>query len=127
MASAPSDRGIPSSISTLLHSTFPLSRASRVTVASDPSEVPPRAGKGATLCLMDPPREGAADWLDWIESKEDLETILYVSCDPMTQVRDVASLVEHGYEIRKIYGYDMFPNTGHIETLAVLVRGGKRK
>ena len=81
-------------------------------VASDPSEVPPRAGKGATLCLMDPPREGAADWLDWMESKGDLETILYVSCDHDAGER-------RGFpgrariRNRHLYGYDMFPNTGH--------------
>jgi len=45
----------------------------------------------------------------------------------MTQVRDVEALVASGYEIKKIIGYDMFPNTGHIETLAVLVRGGTEK
>jgi len=95
-------------------------------VASAPNEVPPRIGGGVDLCLMDPPREGAADWLEWLADKE-LDTILYVSCDPMTQVRDVEVLVGSGYEIKKIIGYDMFPNTGHIETLAILVRGGTQK
>jgi 23S rRNA (uracil1939-C5)-methyltransferase len=43
----------------------------------------------------------------------------YVSCDPMTLARDINVLKEQ-YNIKKIYGLDMFPNTYHVETVIIL-------
>lgn len=91
-------------------------------VASRPSELPRHMGTDTDLILMDPPREGAADWMDFVAG-QNAATILYVSCDYMTQVRDIAELSAHGYQITRLYSYDMFPHTGHVETLAVLQKG----
>ena len=47
--------------------------------------------------------------------------IIYVSCDPMTLVRDLKVLSEN-YNINEITPYDMFPQTKHVESLVVLER-----
>ena len=51
----------------------------------------------------------------------DANTIIYVSCDPMTLSRDLTILYDK-YEIKEITPYDMFPNTYHVETVSVLCR-----
>ena len=73
------------------------------------------------LVLMDPPRTGL--------SKEALAglvhlkagRILYLSCDPPTLARDLRAMQEAGYHPTRLQGYDMFPQTMHIETLVELV------
>ncbi len=75
------------------------------------------------LILMDPPRTGL--------SKEALAglvrlkaaRILYLSCDPPTLARDLRAMQEAGYRVARLQGYDMFPQTMHIETLVELARG----
>jgi 23S rRNA (uracil1939-C5)-methyltransferase len=75
------------------------------------------------LVLMDPPRAGL--------SKEALAglvhltpgRILYLSCDPPTLARDLRAMQEAGYRVTRLQGYDMFPQTMHIETLVELMRG----
>lgn len=73
--------------------------------------------------IMDPPRSGA--------TKESIETIIqstikqiiYLSCSPMTLARDLRLLLGSGkYELQSLQSFDMFPNTWHIECLAVLSR-----
>jgi 23S rRNA (uracil1939-C5)-methyltransferase len=72
---------------------------------------------------LDPPRSGA--------TRESIETIIesgikqivYVSCSPMTLARDLRLLLGSGkYELQSLQSFDMFPNTWHIECLAVLNR-----
>jgi len=48
--------------------------------------------------------------------------IVYVSCNPTTQVRDIKMFTESGYRLVKIKPVDMFPHTYHIENVALLVR-----
>ena len=48
--------------------------------------------------------------------------IVYVSCDPATQARDIAVLTEKGYRAEKVQGVDMFPWTEHVETVVLLSR-----
>jgi len=48
------------------------------------------------------------------------EKIVYVSCNPATQVRDIKLMVEAGYKLIKIRPVDMFPHTYHIENIALL-------
>jgi len=75
------------------------------------------------LVLLDPPRSGAAALI-----KPLLEllpkTILYLSCDPMTQARDLRPLLHGGYRLRYARGFDLFPQTYHIESFVVLDRVG---
>ncbi len=74
------------------------------------------------VMIVDPPRAGlhpktVEDLLD-----KNPEKIVYVSCNPSTQARDVKILCENGFELKKIRPVDMFPHTPHIENIATLVR-----
>ena len=48
--------------------------------------------------------------------------IVYISCNPETQVRDLAFLRQFGFEVRAVQPVDMFPHTDHIETIALIER-----
>jgi 23S rRNA (uracil1939-C5)-methyltransferase len=82
-----------------------------------------RAIRAQTL-LLDPPRTGL--------SRQALQGVLaarpprvvYVSCDVPTLARDVRALGEAGYQIGNLRAFDLFPNTAHVETVAVLDLGG---
>lgn len=67
--------------------------------------------------IMDPPRQGSTK--EFVESLKVLkpQSIVYVSCDPSTQVRDMKWLYEIGYHAEDVYLYDMFPHTEHIESI----------
>ena len=68
--------------------------------------------------LLDPPRSGAAFALNALcELKA--EKILYVSCNPATLVRDAEILRDFGYKIEKSAVIDMFPHTGHLESITL--------
>ncbi len=74
------------------------------------------------VIIADPPRSGmnpktVKDILKLKPGK-----IVYISCNPSTQARDVKLLVEGGYDLIKIKPVDMFPHTYHIENVALLVR-----
>jgi 23S rRNA (uracil1939-C5)-methyltransferase len=74
------------------------------------------------VVILDPPRGGmhsitVKDVLQLIPEK-----IVYVSCNPSTQVRDIKMLVEGGYKLVKMRPVDMFPHTYHIENVALLVK-----
>ena len=73
------------------------------------------------LVILDPPREGAKGILKALGLLSPRK-IIYVSCDPPTLARDLKTLTEIGYKLIKIRPYDMFPQTYHIESLALLSR-----
>jgi 23S rRNA (uracil1939-C5)-methyltransferase len=50
--------------------------------------------------------------------------VVYVSCDPATLARDVKRFAEAGYRLDHIEAFDLFPNTAHVELLAVLQADG---
>jgi len=74
------------------------------------------------VVILDPPRGG----MHRITVKDVLllqpKKIVYVSCNPSTQVRDTKIFVEGGYKLVKIRPVDMFPHTYHIENVALLVK-----
>ncbi|MCH7731679.1 MAG: 23S rRNA (uracil(1939)-C(5))-methyltransferase RlmD [Candidatus Marinimicrobia bacterium] len=72
------------------------------------------------VIIIDPPRAGMHPKLvnDIILMKP--KRIVYISCNPSTQARDVALLQEGGFELKKLAMVDMFPHTPHIETVALL-------
>ncbi len=83
-----------------------------------------RARLRAGVVVLDPPRSGAGR--DVIASLMRLQprTVVYVACDPVALARDVALLREGGYEPASLRGLDLFPNSHHVETVAVLIREG---
>ena len=71
-------------------------------------------------CTIDPPRSGMEkEVCQWL-CKSNIPLILSISCDPATHARDCAKLISAGYELKQMYLLDFYPNTSHIESLAVL-------
>ncbi|MDP8202624.1 MAG: 23S rRNA (uracil(1939)-C(5))-methyltransferase RlmD, partial [Candidatus Tenebribacter burtonii] len=69
--------------------------------------------------IFDPPRKGLEQRIiDNIPS--DIKKIIYISCDPMTQVRDVKLMMEKGFTPKVMQPFDMFPHTFHIENIIIL-------
>jgi 23S rRNA (uracil1939-C5)-methyltransferase len=74
------------------------------------------------LILLDPPRTGLSLEALGGLAKQAAPRIVYLSCDPATLARDSARLRIHGYALESVRGFDLFPQTSHVEALAVLVR-----
>jgi 23S rRNA (uracil1939-C5)-methyltransferase len=70
--------------------------------------------------LLDPPRDGAQEFCKQVGLKG-VERIVYVSCNPSTLARDAAILAERGFALHSVQLVDMFPQTSHIEALAVFL------
>lgn len=70
--------------------------------------------------LIDPPRSGISDRAMHALIAAHVPRIVYVSCDPATLARDVARLAEAGYAPERFAPVDLFPQTYHLETVAVL-------
>ena len=77
----------------------------------------------ADVVILDPPRAGCEQPLLEAVVKTAPERIVYVSCDPATLARDIKWLGEHGYEFKEATPCDMFPWTGHVETVVLLSKG----
>ena len=67
--------------------------------------------------LLDPPRVGAVELLTSMSLQA--ERLVYVSCNPATLARDAGYLVSQGYSLESAGIVDMFPQTGHVESIAV--------
>jgi 23S rRNA (uracil-5-)-methyltransferase RumA len=81
-------------------------------------EYPQYIGKIAAI-VLDPPRAGIAP--KTLKKVIDLgaDRIVYISCNPSTQARDAATLIDSGYRFQKFSLVDQFPHTGHIEAVAI--------
>lgn len=80
------------------------------------------AEKKPDVILIDPPRKGCGD-----EAAEKIASfgagrIVYISCNPQTLARDLAKFTECGYKAVRAVGVDLFPRTGHVETVVLLQR-----
>ncbi len=71
------------------------------------------------LVILDPPRGGCKEILKYLPEVAK-KKILYLSCDPPTLARDVKILLNLGYELQGLYLFDMFPQSYHLEVLALL-------
>jgi 23S rRNA (uracil1939-C5)-methyltransferase len=73
------------------------------------------------LVLLDPPRSGARAVLPSVERLAP-RVVAFCSCDPVTLSRDLATLSRAGYHLDEVRGFDMFPSTHHLETMAWMSR-----
>lgn len=82
-------------------------------------------GEKADVVIMDPPRAGSN--VNFLSSVVTLspKRIVYISCNPETQARDLAYLTKNGYACKKIQPVDMFPHTGHVETVVLMTKTTK--
>ena len=76
----------------------------------------------AVVVVVDPPRKGCDKKLLDAITNIDAKKIVYVSCDPSTLGRDLQVLEENGYKTLEVQPVDMFPNTAHIENVALLIK-----
>ncbi|MGN0666755.1 MAG: 23S rRNA (uracil(1939)-C(5))-methyltransferase RlmD [Huintestinicola sp.] len=78
------------------------------------------SGLKADAVILDPARAGADRRFLSELVKLSPERIVYISCNPETQTRDVFYLIKNGYKVRKLTPVDMFPFTSHVETVCLL-------
>ncbi len=71
--------------------------------------------------LLDPARAGASGIVDQL-SDLGASRVVYVSCNPATLARDSQSLLNQGFQLRKLGMLDMFPHTSHLESMALFVK-----
>ncbi|MCS6845878.1 MAG: 23S rRNA (uracil(1939)-C(5))-methyltransferase RlmD [Caldilineales bacterium] len=74
------------------------------------------------LALLDPPRSGAGPEVVRHLARLGVPRLLYVSCDPATLARDAKLLLAAGYRLEQVQPVDLFPQTFHVETLALFTR-----
>ena len=74
----------------------------------------------ADVVIMDPPRSGSTP--EFLNSllKIKPDRIVYISCGPDTQARDIKALVKGGYKVTACQPFDLFPHTEHVETVVLL-------
>jgi len=70
------------------------------------------------VILLDPPRTGAGEEVITVMTRTHPRAIVYVSCDPASLARDAKILAESGYRLDYLTGYDLFPQTQHVECVA---------
>ncbi|NNK43604.1 MAG: class I SAM-dependent RNA methyltransferase [Myxococcales bacterium] len=95
-----------------------LGRKARVTVGD--ANHPPKGRYD--VVVLDPPRQGAKALFEAAAVWPGPRRVVYVSCDTATLARDLRLATAKGYHIDRLIGFDMFPQTAHLESLVRLVR-----
>ena len=85
-------------------------------------ELVERAGR-PDVVVLDPPRAGLSQKVVRRVVEAAPRRIVYVSCNPTTLAPNAAQLVEAGYELKRVRPFDLFPQTPHIECVALLEAG----
>ena len=79
-------------------------------------------GLAPDIVIVDPPRKGCDEATLAAILEMSPRRLVYVSCNPSTAARDAARLAREGYRVEKVQPVDMFPRTGHVETVVLLGR-----
>ena len=79
-------------------------------------------GVKADVIVVDPPRKGCDVKLLQAIGETKPERVVYVSCDPSTLGRDLKVLEDVGYKTIEVQPVDMFPQTSHVESVALLIK-----
>ena len=93
--------------------------------AKDASEIVPElidSGENPDIVILDPPRKGSDEKTLGAVVRANPKRIVYVSCNPATLARDLRFLEDNGYEVKTVCGVDMFSQTMHIESVALVIR-----
>jgi len=77
------------------------------------------------VVVANPPRTGFGAGVGRKIAALEAERLIVVSCDPGTLARDLKQLMETGYELQRVVPVDLFPQTAHVETVSLLVKGRK--
>lgn len=80
-------------------------------------------GDIADTIIVDPPRTGITREAMDAVARHGASRIIYVSCDPPTMARDARRLLDAGYDLVSLRGFDLFPNTPHVESVGEFRRG----
>jgi 23S rRNA (uracil1939-C5)-methyltransferase len=75
---------------------------------------------GLDLAIVDPPRSGLGEAVTDALAANGPHLIFYVSCSPPSLARDLSALQASGYAVRSLELYDFYPQTHHVESLAVV-------
>lgn len=89
---------------------------------AEAEEVLPALDEPVDILVMDPPRAGLAPAVHDALGKLMPKQIAYVSCDPATLARDVKKILAKGYRWESVTPFDLFPQTGHVESVSILIR-----
>jgi len=76
----------------------------------------------ADVIVVDPPRKGCGEELLKRIADISPKRLVYISCNPDTLARDCAMLKDLGYETDIVYPFDLFPRTGHVESVVCLTK-----
>lgn len=80
------------------------------------------SGEKADVVIMDPPRNGSDKAFLSSLAALSPKKVVYISCNPETQKRDIMFLVKNGYKVKRIQPVDMFPHTNHVEMVVLMSR-----
>ena len=79
-------------------------------------------GQKADVIFLDPPRAGSTPEFLRAAAAMRPSRMVYVSCDPATQARDLELLTRLGYRMERAWPVDLFPHTEHVETVVLMSR-----
>ena len=100
----------------------PFAAAMRVVPSAVETYLARARAAGSATILVDPPRTGMSKEAARMIAAASAPRVVYVSCDVATLARDVRRLIDAGYRLSHLEAFDLFPNTAHVESIAVLDR-----
>ena len=99
--------------------------AIRVSIDSVENHLKRHRGSSAATIVLDPPRTGLSRDAMHAVVGHGASRVIYVSCDPATMARDARRLLDGGYRMTALMGFDLFPNTPHVESVGVFDTSGR--